>query len=77
MLESKLLAVGLKHLSLGSLTTSNLGIQIIGSWAKYLSLGIVTTNNFGIQAIGRCALVSGRKIPENEQFWNLVYWQLS
>ena len=50
------------YLSLGTLATSNPGIQAIDSWARYLGLGTLATSNPGIQAIGSWARCHGKSV---------------
>ena len=57
-------ALGLRYPVLGTLTTSNPGIHVIGSWARYPylryhGLGTLTTSNPGIDAIGSWARYLG------------------
>ena len=49
----------LRYPGLGTLATSNPGIQAIGSWARYPGLGTLATSNPGIQAIGSWARYPG------------------
>ena len=57
---------GLSNPGLGTLATSNPGLQAIGSWARYLGLGTLaqvpwlrSTSNPGVQAIGSWARYLG------------------